>query len=351
MYTGRGAVTDDMLANVQHLVRLHAIGLLVVDEIQNLNAGKEGIKPMVNFLVSMANKIGVGIVMVGTMTARNIPQAAFHSARRAAGLGSFIWDRFHPGKEWDDFVESMWTYQWTAKHTPIDASIKVALYNHSQGVIDVVTKLFILAQLRVITNAELNNVPELLTVDLFDAVAHDELAILAPMIEALRTGDYDKLAKFPDLRPFHDHFRLVIEQSTGHDADHIRQKLRAEEAAERSRAEGIEDQRREFYIGMLRSYGHSPADAHRALDLILERVDPADVDGVGRAMAQLPSVVKAMSSRASKAPRRKVVNRVAIPGDLRDVLSSLADGDNMHSALQKLGIACSPTQAITAITK
>ncbi|MHB8886648.1 MAG: ATP-binding protein [Methylovirgula sp.] len=337
---------EEMLANVQHFVRLNAIGTLIVDEIQNLTASKEGIAPLVNFLVAMANKIGVGIVMIGTMAAKDIPQAAFHSARRATGLGGFVWDPMQRGKEWDTFVKTMWKFQWTNIATPLHEELNAALFEHSQGVIDILIKLFILAQLRVITNSELSGTPEAITCEVIEAVARDELAMVSPMIEALRTGDYELLDRYTDLKPFHEYFGSLVKQTTGSSVENIRARLTAEEAAVRARAEAPDDERKRFYVEMLKSLGLTNEAAKKTLEEILSKVDPLDVIAISRAVAEAAEINKKKPSQKSTRPLRAVADRVKIAGDLRDILSGLPTGMSMHEALSKVGVACTPREAI-----
>ena len=51
----------------------HAIGLLVIDEIQHLSVNKSGgAEKMLNFFVTLVNTVGLPVVMVGTPKARFI---------------------------------------------------------------------------------------------------------------------------------------------------------------------------------------------------------------------------------------------------------------------------------------
>jgi hypothetical protein len=122
----------------------------------------------------------------------------------------------------------------------------------------------VLAQLRVITNAELENVEEIITPEVIEAIANDDLVMVAPMIEALRSGEFSKLDQFEDLKPFHEFFGAIVSRATGMDVQGIRERLRAEEAAERARAVGVEDERRVMYVEMLKSFGLTQAAAASA---------------------------------------------------------------------------------------
>ncbi len=67
------------------------------------------------------------------------------------------------GKPWDHFIDQLWRYQWTREVTPIDPEIRDALYDESQGILDVVVKMFLLAQLRLVGIGEIRGTPEVIT--------------------------------------------------------------------------------------------------------------------------------------------------------------------------------------------
>lgn len=72
----------------------HAIGLLVIDEIQHLSVNKSGgAEKMLNFFVTLVNTVGLPVVMVGTPKARFIFEGDLRSARRGAGFGSVFGSR------------------------------------------------------------------------------------------------------------------------------------------------------------------------------------------------------------------------------------------------------------------
>jgi hypothetical protein len=48
--------------------------------------------------------------------------------------------------EWQFFVEGMWKYQWTAEYTVLTDELQEALYFETQGIIDLVVKLFKMVQ-------------------------------------------------------------------------------------------------------------------------------------------------------------------------------------------------------------
>src|SRR5204862_2347512 len=64
------ATTEQMILDMARLASLHAIGVLVIDEIQHLsNAKSGGSEKMLSFFVELVNKIGVPVILVGTYKA------------------------------------------------------------------------------------------------------------------------------------------------------------------------------------------------------------------------------------------------------------------------------------------
>lgn len=209
-YGSRRASVDEMMVHMAHVANLHALGVLVIDEIQHLNKTKIGPDALLNFLVTLVNTIGVPVILIGTLSAIPLLQENFRQARRASGLGSLIWDRMPKGKAWDYFIGQLWRYQWTRVPTEISSEIRDVLYDESQGILDIVVKLFMLAQLRVVSIGEVRNSPEVLTVELLRKVAREDFQVVRPMLDALRANDTKALLKYDDLLPLQAHVNQVL---------------------------------------------------------------------------------------------------------------------------------------------
>ena len=209
-YGSRRASVDEMMVHMAHVANLHALGVLVIDEIQHLNKTNIGPDALLNFLVTLVNTIGVPVILIGTLSAIPLLQENFRQARRASGLGSLIWDRMPKGKAWDYFISQLWRYQWTHVPTEISSEIRDVLYDESQGILDIVVKLFMLAQLRVVSIGEVRSGPEVLTAELFRKVAREDFRIVRPMLDALRANDTKALLKYDDLLPLQAHVNQVL---------------------------------------------------------------------------------------------------------------------------------------------
>lgn len=202
---------DVMMTQIAQISNRHALGVLIVDEIQHLTLAK-GVGPeaLLNFLVTLINTIGIPVVLIGTMGALSILQGDFRQARRANGLGAAIWERLPPGPVWDHFIDKLWPYQWTREESILTDDIRKVLYQESQGIIDIVVKLFMLGQARAMELGATRKCPERMDAELLATVAADHFKIIVPMISALKSGDYRKIAKYDDLRPLDDHVQQAL---------------------------------------------------------------------------------------------------------------------------------------------
>ena len=91
------ATTDVLVSQLSLILRSNHVGLLVVDELQNIAYRKgNGGSKFLNFLVQLINSAGIGICMVGTPRVFQLLQQEFRSARRATGL---VYDRLPDGAD------------------------------------------------------------------------------------------------------------------------------------------------------------------------------------------------------------------------------------------------------------
>ncbi|HKI55436.1 MAG TPA: ATP-binding protein [Anaerolineales bacterium] len=208
-YGKESYATGKMVTHMAQIASLHAIGVLVIDEIQNLKS-PQGSDDLMKFLLLLVNKVSIPIVFVGNMSSVPILQGTLRNARRSSGLGSLIWDRFPPGETWNYFVDRLWYFQWTKDVATLTPEIRDVLYDESQGIVDILIKLLVLAQLRLIAIAEVRDIPERITPELLRRVAKDDFKLIQPMIKALRENDEEALKKFDDLTPFHLYFSEII---------------------------------------------------------------------------------------------------------------------------------------------
>lgn len=180
----------------------HAIGLLIIDEIQHLSISKSGgAEKMLNFFVTLVNTINLPVVMIGTPKARFIFEQDFRSARRGAGMGAVFWEQMKQGnakntsQEWHSFTNTLWKYQWLSRaDTELSQEIRDVWYELSQGILDIVVKIFVLAQFRAIESGI-----EKITVRVLQITYEEDLKPIHPMIKALQSGVANRIAEYSDL--------------------------------------------------------------------------------------------------------------------------------------------------------
>lgn len=167
-------VTTDMLIGSVSQVAINHIGLLVVDEIQNVVNSKNG-KSLVGMLTQLINNSGISICMVGTPESSLFFEQAMQLARRSLGLQytSLPYDRY-----FCDFCCTLFSYQYTKHKAEITDAIINWLYEHSGGVISVVVSLIHDAQEIAILNGK-----EILNIDTLNEAYKKRLSMLHSYIE------------------------------------------------------------------------------------------------------------------------------------------------------------------------
>ena len=146
----RARTTTDMLIGSVSQVALNHIGLLVVDEIQNVCNSKNG-KSLVGMLTQLINNSGISICMVGTPESAVFFEQAVQLARRSLGLR---YDVMEYGTDFRKFCEIVFSYQYVKIRTEITDGIMEWLYEHTSGNISVVVSLIHDAQEIAILNGK-----------------------------------------------------------------------------------------------------------------------------------------------------------------------------------------------------
>lgn len=152
------ASTTDMLIGAVSSIALNNIGMLVVDEIQNVVNSKNG-KSLIGALTQLINNSGISICMVGTPESTVFFEQAMQLARRSVGLQytTMKYDEY-----FQSFCKIIFKYQFLKNRTEITAAITEWLYEHSTGVISVVVSLIHDAQeIAILTGKEVLNLDTL----------------------------------------------------------------------------------------------------------------------------------------------------------------------------------------------
>lgn len=131
------SATTDMLIGSVSTIALNHIGLLIVDEIQNVVNSKNG-RNLVGMLTQLINNSGISICMVGTPESTVFFEQAMQLARRSVGLqySTMPYDSY-----FESFCKVVFSYQYVQNKTEITPAITQWLYEHSSGVVSVVVSL------------------------------------------------------------------------------------------------------------------------------------------------------------------------------------------------------------------
>lgn len=139
----RSNVTTDSLIGLVSQVCLNHIGVLVIDEIQNVTANKKG-DSLIRMLMQLINSSGTSICMVGTPECEGFfSGGSMQFARRSLGLH---YSNLKNDAEFAEICKLLWNYQYTRKTTQLTDTITNSLYEMSQGNISILIKLIYDAQ-------------------------------------------------------------------------------------------------------------------------------------------------------------------------------------------------------------
>lgn len=185
-----------MVAYMNTVAFNHSLGVLIIDEIQNLRRKRD--TEMLDFFVQLDNEIGIPIVLVGTPSAEDILSGDLRRARRASGQGGMRWDRMQNDVEWKYFLKSLLRYQYVQKHIELSDELIQTLYYESQGITDLAIKLYFLAQRYAIVTKE-----ECITRETIQTAAKLGLHSVQRFLQDIRDNNTKRIKAYGD-QPFSD---------------------------------------------------------------------------------------------------------------------------------------------------
>ena len=116
---------------------LNHIGILVIDEIQNIVNSKNG-KRFITMLLQLINNSGISLCLIGVPNCIPFFEQTFQLSRRLVGLkyGTMPFDAY-----FESFCKVIFGYQYVKEKSQITPAITEFLYEHSAGVVSVVVSL------------------------------------------------------------------------------------------------------------------------------------------------------------------------------------------------------------------
>jgi hypothetical protein len=173
---------DNLIIVMGRIAFLHGLGLLVIDELQNLNVAKSGgAERMMNTFKQIRDVMKVPVMCIGTLEAIGILTGDLQLARRASGLEEM--KRMSNDRWFRTFCESLFDACYLREPMVLTDLVIGQLYWFSQGITDIVVKLFVGAQ-----SMALSRGLETLPPGAFEEVYNRELTLLHPFLYDIRNG-------------------------------------------------------------------------------------------------------------------------------------------------------------------
>ncbi|MCI1589785.1 ATP-binding protein [Heyndrickxia oleronia] len=191
-YVSRNASVDMMLPLIGQLAQNIGLGLLIIDETQNIKG--RGADQIMNFFVNLINS-GVNLAIIGTPGAYGLFGDELRIARRLTGNSEIIFNNMDYDNEFKFLLESIWRYQWIKKPAKLTEEFAKVIYDETQGISDLIVKIFVYSQQKAISTGK-----EELTVELMRNVANEKFKLMREMLKAIRSGNPYKIAKYEDIR-------------------------------------------------------------------------------------------------------------------------------------------------------
>jgi hypothetical protein len=174
------------------------LGILVLDELQNLSAKKSGGREsMLNWMQGLVNGMTVPVFLLGTFKVRTLLKPELRHARRACVLGGHTWDPLKRGKEFEYVMRKIWTFYWLREPAELTDAMLETIYVETQGIRAFMVDMFLVAQLHALWKGV-----ETITPKFFHTAAREAFSLVQPALNALRSNQANRLLKFEDLLKF-----------------------------------------------------------------------------------------------------------------------------------------------------
>lgn len=193
-YMSKNLSTDALLSLMSVVANDIGLGLLIIDEVQGLN--RNGVSQIMSFFTSMINTCGLPILFCGTPACYDLFSSELRIARRVTN-GNIVFNNMNNDQEFRLLLKAIWRYQWVRKPVELTDGLINLFYDLTQGIIDLVLKLFVNSMKRAIESGK-----EEITQELIINVSREEFKFMQPMIEAVKSDSI--YHKFEDIRKINE---------------------------------------------------------------------------------------------------------------------------------------------------
>lgn len=193
----RGRVSiGPMVDLMKQVATAVSLGLLIVDEVQNLRTARSGQAELVlNLFTEIIEKVGISILVIATPALQPIIEGSVRNTRKLVSGGCSIISamREQDDVRWRFFTDTLWDYQYLQQKAVLTEDVRRAWHEMSGGNVAFASLLFYMAQ-----RAEIGG-REVLDVESLNEAYAMNLSFLHPAITALRSGKPSDLQLFDDL--------------------------------------------------------------------------------------------------------------------------------------------------------
>lgn len=145
--TKRAGTIPQLIDQIEARIKSSFLGILVVDEMQNLNLAKTGgADRLLGFIHNLVNNLGIPILFCANPPFNHLLSKTLKAARRAESNGYFDVDLMKNDAVWRLFVEELWELQWTNVKTHLTDALSDKLFALSVGNMDLAVRIFREAQ-------------------------------------------------------------------------------------------------------------------------------------------------------------------------------------------------------------
>ncbi len=184
---GRNRSPDFKRDYCERVLKGSATGVLVIDNFERILKASETVREeMLAMLVNIRDSFGMPILLVGTMEVANYLQRDTSVTSRLVEGG--YWEMKRPlswvDEEWNEILEVMWSYSWARNQGKLDDTVKMKIYDCTQGITRLLATLLVESQ-KLAIEREIEEI----TIEILDEVFNTHLKMMHPVLEALATKD------------------------------------------------------------------------------------------------------------------------------------------------------------------
>lgn len=182
-----------------------SLGLVVIDDVQNLRAAKgPNAEYMLNLFSEILERLGISLFSMATPAVDRALINVVRNTRKSMSSGCVaLLPMARNSPIWLDFCETYWEYMYVKRKKRLTEEIRNAWYDSSAGDTAFSVLSFMLTQENAIGNVEE------VTAAGFRRTMATDMAILQPAIAALRSRKISELQRFDDLLFGKEYFDLM----------------------------------------------------------------------------------------------------------------------------------------------